>query len=155
MILRKQQKDCDNVSDVCRGADNREYIAEFFNDISDSNVQCIIRLPTEEDEQCEHTYTYRIDHIKQTQIRIVLNPCKPVNVAFFALGLILMTVLLGLVVIIVLKTTWTIKDRREYAKFEEDRKKDYSYNMSPIYKSPVTYYNVPRMGDDEMDTEVR
>lgn len=155
MILRKQQLKCDNISDICRSADNREYIAEFFNDISDANVTCIIRIPTEDDERCEHRYTYRIDHIKQTQIRIVLSPCKPIGVAFFALGIFLLTVFLGLVVIVVMKVTWTIKDRREYARFEEDKRKTTNYNMSPIYKSPITTYNVPRRVDDETETEIR
>lgn len=155
MILRKQQKDCANLSDICRDSYNQEFIAEFFTDISDDEVKCIIRLPTGDDEQCDHQYTYRIDHIRQSQIKIVFNECKRIGTAFFALGLVITTILLGLVVVVVLKATWVIQDRREYAQFVKNREKENSFNMSPIYKSPITTYKVPQYIDNEYTDTIR
>lgn len=145
MIDRKVDMSCDNVSLVCRGRDGREFISEFFGDIIDQKTHCIVRTTNVEGRVCEHVFSYNIDVNNLSQIRIVIDPCKPVNVAFFAVFLFVFTMIVGLIFIGILKVRNVLTDRNEYKKFEQQQMEtQYNQNESPLYKSPVTKYEMPK-----------
>lgn len=60
------------------------------------------------------------------------------------IGIIIATFLLGLIIIMIIKVNMYLADKREFAKFEEERlQTEYKYE-SPIYKSPVTIFRNPQ-----------
>lgn len=62
--------------------------------------------------------------------------------SFFAI--ILFTFLAGIAVLLLVKCNIMISDRREFARFDQERREQTMYRFeSPIYKSPVTSYEVP------------
>jgi Integrin beta cytoplasmic domain len=81
----------------------------------------------------------------QTDIGIEDTVCPPYNVAAISIiGIIIATFLLGLLVILVVKFNIYLADKREFAKFEEEREKHTQYKYeSPLYKSPVTEFRNP------------
>jgi protocadherin alpha len=74
-----------------------------------------------------------------------------VNYAAYGLGaVVISTFLLGMIILCVIKINIMIADKREYAKFEEERKQtEYMINESPLYKSPVTKFENPYRFDPD------
>lgn len=98
----------------------------------------------DDDTVCEYKFTYDQDEYDDTNIRIADASCPPVNVAAYSIiGVILATFLLGLIILMVIKFNMYLADKREYAKFEEERKATNCVYQSPIYKSPVSTFLNP------------
>jgi integrin beta 1 len=96
----------------------------------------------DDDTVCEYKFTYDGEGTDATNIAIANAPCPPVNVAAYSIvGIIIATFLLGLIILMVVKVNMTLADKREFAKFEEERKQHTEYICeSPIYKSPITTF---------------
>lgn len=109
-----------------------------------NNITCITRLRHEkENALCEFKYSYDYNKDIPSQIYIKNDACPPVKYAQYSIiGIILATFLLGLVFLVVYKVKITIEDKREWSKFEEQKKSELQME-SPIYISPVTEYVVP------------
>lgn len=102
----------------------------------------------DDDTVCEYKFTYELEleGATETNIRIADASCPPVNVAALSIvGIIIATFVIGLVVLMVIKFNMFLADKREFAKFEEERKAQTEYKFeSPIYKSPVTTFRNPQ-----------
>lgn len=61
------------------------------------------------------------------------------------LGIVGFTFLLGFLALMAFKGVTTLKDRREFARFENElRNTKYAENTSPLYKPATTSYEVPQ-----------
>ena len=108
----------------------------------------------DDDTVCEYKFTYELDEEADTNIRIADATCPPVNVAAYGiLGVIIATLLIGFIIIMFIKVNIFLADKREFAKFEEERKAQTEYKFeSPIYKSPVTTFRNPQ-SDSQRNSE--
>jgi Integrin beta cytoplasmic domain len=120
----------------------------------DSRVRCIARVRYNDDVVCEYKFIYELDANGNTNIKIADTKCPPVNVAAYSiLGIILATFLLGLLIMMIVKVNIFYADKREFAKFEAERKAETSYvYSSPIYKSPVSIFRNPLNERDSINT---
>jgi len=121
---------------------------------TDAPIKCIVRTVDSDGIKCEHQFTYIVDNLSQSYLRIQVNPCKPINVALLSGMIFLVTFFAGLAALIVYKCWTNFIDRKEYAKFEEERAvfTEYKYE-SPIYKSPVTTFINPKLLAEEIELE--
>ncbi|CAK9831191.1 Integrin beta-PS [Anthophora retusa] len=68
----------------------------------------------------------------------------PINVLGVAVGLIVSTVILGFLILLIWKILTTIHDRREYAKFEQERKlAKWDRGDNPLYKQATLTFKNP------------
>jgi integrin beta 1 len=113
---------------------------------TDAKIQCIARVRYSDDTVCEYKFTYDQEGNSETNILIANASCPPVNVAAYSIvGIIIATFLLGLIILMVIKFNMFMTDKREFAKFEEERQQQTEYKFeSPIYKSPVTTFRNPQ-----------
>lgn len=101
----------------------------------------------DDDTVCEYKFTYEQEEENgETNIQIADASCPPVNVAAYGiLGIIVATLLIGFIIIMAIKVNLYLADKREFAKFEEERLARTQYNFeSPIYKSPITTFRNPQ-----------
>lgn len=97
-----------------------------------------------EDTVCEYKFTYQLES-GETNIHIADATCPPVNVAAYSIiGVIIATFLLGLIILMAIKVNIFLAEKREFARFEEDRKETEYKFVSPIYKSPITTFRNPQ-----------
>lgn len=126
----------------------------IYHTPTDADIQCIARVRYDDDTVCEYKFTYELDEEADTNIRIADATCPPVNVAAYGiLGVIIATLLIGFIIIMIIKVNIFLADKREFAKFEEERKAQTEYKFeSPIYKSPVTTFRNPQR-DSQRNSE--
>lgn len=107
----------------------------------------------DDDTVCEYKFTYELEGW-DTSIRIADASCPPVNVAAYSIiGIIIATFLIGLLILMFIKFNMFLADKREFAKFEEERKQQTEYKFeSPIYKSPVTTFRNPQSGRESQQS---
>jgi hypothetical protein len=119
-------------------------ILRYRLDRADANIQCIARVRYDDETVCEYKFTYDQEG-DETNLSIADAKCPPVNVAAYSIiGIIIATFLLGFIILMVVKVNMYYADKREFAKFEEERlQTEYKYE-SPIYKSPVTIFRNPQ-----------
>lgn len=148
LLDRREGKICNDMDIRCSGG-NASSIKPFnfgyFSDISNARIQCLLRTTTKEGIKCDHYFTYDVDPKQQsTLLKILDNRCEPVNYAGITLAIVLTTFLIGCLIILLVKVHNVIQDKREYAKFDEERKNNTTYvNESPLYKPPITTYQMP------------
>lgn len=114
---------------------------------ADANIQCIARIRYNDDTICEYKFSYELEpENHETNILIADTTCPPINVgAYSIIGVIVATFLVGFIILMVIKFNMFLADKREFAKFEEERKAQTEYNFdSPIYKSPVSTFRNPQ-----------
>lgn len=144
---------CADLEKRCSPANTtaKPFLYEFYNDISDASIQCLLRITTKDDIKCDHRFTYEIDLTKQTtMLKILNNRCTPVNVAGITIFIVSATFLIGCLVILLVKIHNIIQDKREFAKFDEERRNMTKYNYeSPIYNSPIRKYDIPNLIKNE------
>lgn len=107
---------------------------------------CYMRIKYE-DTFCEYEYSYNVDKASHTTLTILNQTCPPANYAIIGfISALIATVVVGLLSLCIWFICVSIKDKREYARFEMEQKEKtrYSLQMSPIYKSPITNYEVPQ-----------
>lgn len=109
----------------------------------------------DDDTVCEYKFTYELEERTETNIRIADATCPPVNVAAYGIvGIIIATFLLGLIILMFIKVNIFLAEKREFAKFEEERQAQTEYKFeSPIYKSPVTTFRNPQ-SDSQRNSEI-
>lgn len=120
---------------------------KFSLNFSDADITCISRVRYDEDTVCEYKFTYNLDDNGETFLQIADDACPPPHYAAYAIGtVVLATLLIGIAIIMFVKCNMYLADKREYAKFEEERKKQTEYQFeSPIYRSPITRVNNPQL----------
>ncbi|KAG7201582.1 hypothetical protein KM043_004327 [Ampulex compressa] len=76
----------------------------------------------------------------------------PIDVLGVALGVIISTVILGLVILLIWKVLTMIHDRREYAKFERERAlAKWDRGDNPLYKQATSTFSNPTFSDNTKD----
>lgn len=106
---------------------------------------CYLRIRYE-DSVCEYYYSYKIDKDTHVILAIQDQTCPPIDYATLGfLSVLIATVVIGVLSLSIWFIVVRIKDKREYAKFEKEQKEKtrFSVQLSPIYKSPITKYEVP------------
>lgn len=97
---------------------------------------------------CEHRFGYRVRDAnarRVSHLRIAREHCtEPLGAAMVGVGVLVITFLLGFVILMAVKAVTVLKDRREFARFEEELKGiRYEEFTSPLYRSPNRMYEVP------------
>ncbi|XP_055593573.1 integrin beta-nu [Uranotaenia lowii] len=119
------------------------YSAEFF-DMIDETLNCTVRI-TNDDLTCDFKYTYGFLDDKQTILKILKQSCTQINVAASFAWIAAATVVVGLTGVLLYRGCIGYKDNLAYKKFEEEQNKQTSYHMeSPLYKSPISKFSVPK-----------
>uniref|UniRef100_A0A336LEA7 Integrin beta n=1 Tax=Culicoides sonorensis TaxID=179676 RepID=A0A336LEA7_CULSO len=129
----------------CTAVDDKPYTIQFTDDLPAKT--CYVRIKYDESTSCGYDYSYELDKDNHPTLTILNQECPPTDYAFIGfLTVFISTMLIGLFLICLYFICIKIKDKREYAKFEMEQKEKtrYSLNMSPIYKSPITKYEVPQ-----------
>lgn len=121
----------------------------YLSFLTDANIICIARVRYDEDTVCEYKFTYDLDENGETNIRIEDTSCPPTNVAAISIiAVIIATFLIGFLILLICKCQMYFADKREFAKFEEERKKYLqAANENPLYKSPITTFRNPHSPD--------
>ncbi|XP_076062859.1 integrin beta-PS-like isoform X2 [Oratosquilla oratoria] len=103
----------------------------------------------DESNNCEFKFTYLYMPASETySIKAQsLMECPPdFNVLALVFGIIGAIVIVGLLTLIIWKIATSIQDRKEYAKFEEERKKaQWSQENNPLYKAPTSTFVNPNL----------
>lgn len=160
LLDRREGKICNDLDFRCSGGNSssiKPFNFGYFNDISDASIQCLLRTTTKDGIKCDHHFTYEIDpKLQTTMLKIHDYRCTPVNYAGITLSIVLATFLIGCLIILMIKVHNVIQDKREYAKFDEERKNNTTYvDESPLYKPPITTYELPsslKNADTEMNS---
>lgn len=142
-ILKKLEKPNDTTK--CVTENNQTHSIRFVEELpSDS---CYMRIRYNHDTFCEYNYMYQLDKSNHATLTIQDQTCPPTSYAMLGfISALIATVVIGLLTLCIWYICVTIKDKREYARFELEQKEKtrYSMQMSPIYKSPITEYKVPQ-----------
>lgn len=130
---------------MCRGNDGSEFIPEYYSDLSGFPIKCLVRLTNKDNEPCDHHFSYVIDDELRNHLKIQYNECVKSQTAAVISGVIIVaTFIIGALLICLYKIITMIKDNREFAQFKKNNENTTYYNQqSPIYKSPITKYEVP------------
>lgn len=113
---------------------------------SDDDIGCIARVRYDDDTPCEYKFTYNLNDDGESFLSIEDATCPPFNYAGFAIGsIVIATLIVGLVIIMFIKCSMYLSDKREYARFEESRQQTEYRFESPIYKSPITEFKNPQL----------
>lgn len=146
LLERNEFKNCTDLDERCMAKDGTKFYYEFVDDISDSEIQCIIRFTSNEGVQCDKRFTYQINEQTESRLRVLNTECKKgMSIgSVFGIGII-STLILGILVILLVKLINYTRDKREFARFEEDKKNNTNYSTNnPIYNSPIRTYQMPK-----------
>lgn len=145
LLDQNEFKNCSDTDIRCLAKDGTKFYHEFLDDISDSKIQCVIRYTSSEGIQCDKKFTYQINEQTESLLRILTSECKKsLSVGSVFLITILTTLILGVLLILLIKLINYTRDKREFARFEEEKNKNTNYSLeSPIYNSPIRSYQMP------------
>ncbi|KAJ8947984.1 hypothetical protein NQ314_008519 [Rhamnusium bicolor] len=118
-------------------------IVETFYDENDDNIKKC-RVPGK--AGCIIIFEYTYDENKELIVRAQKEKlcAGPPNVLAWILGVIGTILIAGLIMLIIWKVCTTIHDRREYAKFENERKAlKWHRNDNPLYKEATSTFANP------------
>lgn len=145
LLDRNEFNNCTDLEERCMAKDGTKFYYEFVDDISQSKVQCTIRFTTGEGVQCDKKFTYRINELSESSLLVLRSECKKgLSVGSVFAITIVTTVVLGILLILLIKLVNYTRDKREFARFEEEKNKHTEYSLqSPIYNSPIRTYQMP------------
>ncbi|XP_053673915.1 integrin beta-nu [Anopheles nili] len=138
----------------CQDLDNRcrEKIGLYTIELvtsNDASLNCTFRFSNDENT-CDYKYSYELAQNHQTVLKIQRFECKAINFLTAGISIAVSIILGGLVLLMSYRVKIMYDDRKMFAKFEQERQ-DTVYQMeSPLYKSPITKFQVPA----EMETSV-
>lgn len=119
---------------------------EFVGYLEEPEIKCITRLKWR-DDICDYEFTYNLqfteDH-KFAKLLIQDQACPPPNYAMIGFWATLITTLIvGFLGLLIWRVITIIKDRRDYARFEEALEERQFQELNPIYKHAHRHYNNP------------
>ncbi|XP_037927484.1 integrin beta-nu [Teleopsis dalmanni] len=136
---------CQNISEICSSQnENERFTYAFITEEIDSDVRCLARIENQHGIKCDHFFTYQSLGQSENYLLIQANQCEPVNKVAFIGFISVATFLLGFLIILLAWMCIKAKDAREYARFEENQRNSVLME-SPIYKDPITRYEVPKV----------
>ncbi|XP_011864288.1 PREDICTED: integrin beta-nu isoform X1 [Vollenhovia emeryi] len=118
-------------------------------DIDDEHY-CFVRT-VQDRTVCNIPYIYQFQHNKTVILRIADKTCRTVMHAAFLPAIIFGAVLLfGITGLLMWKSWISMQDRREYAKFEQERQRTvYALDENPLFRPAITRFRVPSMYKDD------
>lgn len=154
----RNETECPDVKEFCSDEKNgREFDYDFNANLDEERIRCVVRTKrVDSEELCEHYFTYEANEEGHSRLVIDKRACTPVNKALLGIGFFLATVLLGALLIGMVKSYIFFTDRRIMAEFHKHENMTKYEEMSPLYKSPITKYEVPeeyRMSQEGQDRE--
>lgn len=165
MSRHRNETACPDIAAYCTDEKTgREFDYDFNHNLDDELIRCVVRTrkldksgqETKEGEVCEHYFTYDVNEQGHSKLVIDESACTPVNFALLSGFIILATLLLGLAIFMLIKTYFWYTDRRIMAEFHKQQHMTRYEEMSPLYKSPWTRYEVPdeyRLSQDGSNRE--
>lgn len=164
LISRKgNETACPDISEHCADPKTeREFDYKFSHELEEDRIRCIVRTrrldkqgkEEAEGEVCEHYFTYEMKEQGQSHLVIDHSVCAPVNYALLSGLIILLTLLLGLAIVMCVKTYFLYTDRRIMAEFHKQQHMTKYEETNPLWKSAWTKYEVPeeyRMSQEGTD----
>ncbi|CAG0919657.1 unnamed protein product [Notodromas monacha] len=115
------------------------------NNTSEDERLCILM----DEDGCQFRFAYGTNGANNLQVRVQrTRTCPPIiNIMGIVAGVVAAIVAMGLVFILLWKVLTTIHDRREFAKFEEERlKASWEAGENPLYKQATTTFKNPMYG---------
>lgn len=164
LISRNQNETaCQNVPEYCTDKNGREFDYAFSHELKEDRIRCVVRTKRidkktgqEQDEVCEHYFTYEMNDQGHSALVIDESACEPVNFALLSGFIILATLLLGLGIFMIIKTYFWYTDRRIMAEFHKQQHMTVYNETNPLFKSAWTKYEVPeeyRLSHDGQNRE--
>ncbi|XP_058062590.1 integrin beta-nu [Anopheles bellator] len=118
------------------------YKVDFVNTVNASH-NCTFRFSHEENV-CDYKYSYELIGNRLTLLKVQDIICKQVDLVTAGLTIAISIFVGGLMFLLCYQLKITYDDRRMFAKFEEEREQHTQYReQSPIYKSPISEFQVP------------
>ncbi|XP_014682038.1 PREDICTED: integrin beta pat-3-like [Priapulus caudatus] len=108
---------------------------------------------TSNDDGCSFRFTYEFDDVSNIILRAqTTQVCpQPVNLAAVTGGVIGGIILAGLLLLLIWKLLTTVHDRREYAKFENERQlAKLRREENPLYHAATTTVQNPAFGSSNI-----
>lgn len=114
---------------------------EVLDTVEEEAVQCVYK--TEND--CVMRFTYSEDASGKSILAVLKEPecATDPNALIVLLAVVGSIILIGLALLAVWKLLVTIHDRREFAKFQNERSRArYEMATNPLYRQPISTHNV-------------
>ncbi|KAK7001252.1 Integrin beta-3, partial [Halocaridina rubra] len=119
-------------------------VDELPTDNKDKNVRVCTLVDNEDDCVIHFTYQYNGSTTNYTICILKEKNCPIKRLNVVLLGVICAVVAIGLLTLILWRIFATLQDRRELAKFEEERKRaQYNSEDNPLYRNPVRLFHNP------------
>lgn len=117
---------------------------------ADNEHYCFVRT-VQDKTTCTIPYVYEFQADKTILLRIADKDCRTsMHAAFVPVMISGIVLLVGIIILLTWKCWTSIKDRREYAKFEQDQKRTvYALDENPLFRSPITQFTVPSVCREE------
>lgn len=126
----------------CKNCTFELYFVPSLSGLANAH-RCIFK----DTEGCSFTFTYTFDNQNAMIIVQEKKDCpKQLNMVALGAGIAAAVIFIGIAVICVLRLCIYIKDRRDYARFEEEKKKEIWRDDNPIYKQAKINYANPIYG---------
>jgi integrin beta 1 len=122
-------------------------IVDKLENKEDSNVKTCTLV---DEKDC--TFVFQYEYGDNKELKVVAERKKvcrePPNVLAWVLGVIGSILIAGLIMLLIWKVCTTVHDRREYARFENERKKlKWHRNDNPLYKEATSTFANPLYGN--------
>jgi len=145
----------------CRAFEDYTKITKDACEANCSHVHLVDEFREKENpqnwRQCQFTDTnncnayFQYDYYTESQIeaRRTKDCPEPVNILPIIIGVIVGIILIGLALLFIWKVFITLHDRREFARFENERENaQWEAGQNPIYKQATSTYQNPQFGKE-------
>uniref|UniRef100_A0AAG5DE36 Integrin beta n=1 Tax=Anopheles atroparvus TaxID=41427 RepID=A0AAG5DE36_ANOAO len=145
-VNRKNDLPCDDLETVCH--EKIGYHRLKFIPMDQISSNCTLRFSKEENV-CDYKFSYELGENRQILLKVQDFECKSVNLLAAGLSIATAVIVGGLLFLICCRVKLMYDDQKMFAKFEKERAQQTLYQeQSPLYKSPITEFQVPA----EMET---
>ncbi|XP_046493057.1 integrin beta-nu [Neodiprion pinetum] len=112
-----------------------------------SDHYCFVRTYTSDSSVCTIPYVYEFNKDNTVTLSIGEKICRtPLPAAVVPGVAFFLVVLLGIIALLIWKCCTALKDKREYARFEEEQKHTvYALEENPLFRPATTRFRVPSM----------
>lgn len=140
-------EDSDEKEKLCR-TNTTVYKIEKVDTVNAEDEQfCLVRIG--ESRPCKVPYVYKFE--KNGTLTLYIGQKVCIRHAAIIPSIIAAAVLLAGTIGLLIWKSWThIQDKREYAKFEQERKRTvYALDENPLFRPATTQFRVPSMYKDD------
>lgn len=117
-----------------------ELVDKFDEEFNPEVKDCQVLL----NHGCRMHFQYSYDQNQLIVVRALKEKICSVPPLAWIIGVMVTVIIAGIVMLLIWKICTTIHDRREYSKFEEEKKKlKWHSNQNPLYKGATSNYDNP------------